>query len=137
MDGRGRKSAASLTVVHGERLERVQPPADLSPAEVDLFVLTRDTKPADWWTEDNAPLLAEYARAVVMCSLLAARLQRAMESAAEVAEIKQLLDMRDKESRRAMSLATKMRLSQQSTYTTKSGNTAKGRAGGSRPWEPR
>jgi hypothetical protein len=135
MDTRGRKSAASLTVLHGERLERVQPPLDLTEAESSLFVQVRDTKPADWWTVDNAPLLVEYVRALAMCDLLAARLRIAMESAAEVGEIKELLRMRDGESRRAVSLATRMRLSQQSTYNAKSGNTASRRAAGSRPWD--
>lgn len=135
MEGRGRKSAASLTVLHGERLERLPPPTDLSESERGLFLQVQDTKPADWWTADNLPLLVEYVRALTMCNLLAERLHKAMADAADVGEIKVLLDMRDKESRRATSLATKMRLSQQSTYTDKSADTARRKAGGKRPWD--
>lgn len=131
MEARGRKSSASLTVVSGGAIQRVEPPAGLSSQESELFRSIVAAKPADWWTEDNAPLLIEYVRGVAMVNKLA----KMIELAEDIGELKTLLDMRDKESRRITSLATKMRLAQQSTYTDKSAGTAKGRGGARKLWE--
>lgn len=138
MEGRGRKSAASLSVITGGVIQRIEPPVGLTEAQAGLWRSIMATKPADWWTADNAPLLAEYVRAVDMGNMLALQIEATLAGGDPVeiaAQLKPLLDMRDKESRRAMSLATKMRLSQQSSYTDKSADTAKRRAGGaSKPW---
>ena len=131
----GRKSLASLSVITPSVVRRVEPPADLTEAEADLFSQIVATKPADWWTVDNAPLLVEYVRALTMLDLLAAQIRGALKDG-EAATIKDLMKLRDMESRRAMSLATKMRLSQQSTYSTRAADTAKGKAGaGAKPWQ--
>lgn len=131
----GRKSLASLSVVPTTVIKRVEPPAGLTEAEADLFQQIVATKPADWWTVDNAPLLTEYVRALTMLDLLADQIRAALKDG-EAATIKDLMKLRDMESRRAMSLATKMRLSQQSTYTEKSAQTAKNRSGGgAKPWQ--
>lgn len=138
MEGRGRKSAASLSVISGGVIQRIEPPAGLTDSQAGLWRSIMATKPACWWTADNAPLLAEYVRAVDMGNLLAFQIEALLAGGDPVetaAHLKCLLDMRDKESRRAMSLATKMRLSQQSSYTDKSADTAKRRSGGAvKPW---
>lgn len=135
MEGRGRKSGASLSVVPQlSVISRVEPPASLSAAQTDIWRSVTSVMPADWWNASNVALLTEYVRAVETVDILAGRISVAM-SGGDVGEIKELLKMRDMESRRMTSLATKMRLSQQSSYTDKSADTAKRNAGGARkPW---
>ena len=137
MEGRGRKSGASLSVVPQlSVISRVEPPMGLSAAQTDLWRSVTSVMPADWWNASNVALLAEYVRAVEMVDILAGRIATAMESEATVGDIKELMKLRDMESRRVMSLATKMRLSQQSSYTDKSADTAKRGAGPARkPWQ--
>jgi hypothetical protein len=86
--------------------------------------------PADWWNASNAKLLVEYVRAGTMVDTLASRI-RATD---DFREFKDLMKLRDQESRRMVSYATKMRLSQQSTYTDKAGDTAKRNTATRKPW---
>jgi len=51
------------------------------------------------------------------------------------AELKAVLDMRDKESRRLASLATKLRLTNQSRYTPQAAATAAKKGGGGKVWQ--
>lgn len=105
-----------------------------------MWVEVVESKPAEWFGADSLPLLKEYVRAVVMCDTLDAKVKRAIEGgegaeAATVGVVKLFLDMRDKEAKRATSLATKLRLTQQSRYTPQAAATADKRAGGKRPWQ--
>lgn len=131
-----RKSATSLSVVPASA------PAPLPPAPADLpteeeRALWRDiveSKPADWFGPDSLPILKEYIRAVATGNLLAAKIGAALDGD-DASLIKFLLDMRDKEARRASSLATKLRLTQQSRYGARSADRANHRATGKRPWQ--
>ena len=134
MEGRGRKSAASLTVVPTGLPSRLEPPAHLSQAQADIWRAVVETKPADWFGADSAPLLTEYVRAVDMTNLLELQIQAAVAGEGDIS-MKDLLKMRDTEARRAVTLATKMRLTQQSRYTDKSAGTADRKAGSARPWQ--
>lgn len=71
MEGRGRKSAASLSVISGGVVQRVEPPLGLTETQRDIWRETVAALPADWWNGSNAPLLAEYVRAVDMVNVLA------------------------------------------------------------------
>jgi hypothetical protein len=128
-------STASLSVVPTGVQPRLAPPGDLTPEQSALWASVVETKPADWFGEDNAPLLKEYVRAVSMCDALEIQVQTAM-AGGEPGVVKGFLDMRDKESKRVASIATKLRLTQQSRYTPKAANTANNRVGaGSKPWQ--
>lgn len=128
-----RKSAAALAVVPGSGIDsRLPPPPDLSEPEAVLWSQVVDSKPADWFDVDTAPVLKEYVRAAATCDLLDARVKQALSKGDDP---KGLLDMRDKESRRMVSMATKMRLTQQSQYSHRAASTANRRASGKRPWE--
>jgi hypothetical protein len=129
-----RKSVAALSIVPAQNPGALPPPpASLSAAESVLWREIVESKPSDWFGPDTLPILAEYVRAVVMCDILAERVGKALELGADVA--KQYLDMRDKESRRAVSLATKMRLTQQSKYGARGAERADRTASGKRPWQ--
>lgn len=137
MEGAGRKSRASLSVVAVGIPQRLEPLAGLNDEQAALWREITATKPVDWFAADSAPLLAEYVRAVDMGNRLAFAIEAAMTgSDADGPSLKDLLKMRDTESRRVLSLATKMRLSQQSRYTDKSAGTADRKAGSaSKPWQ--
>lgn len=92
------------------------------------------TKPVDWFGEDSAPLLAEYCRATVACDLLAQMVDAAF-AGGDIKQLKDVIELRDKESRRLTTIGTKLRLTQQSRYTPKSSATAAAKAGNARPWD--
>lgn len=128
-----RESAASLTVLPVSSLARVEAPACLEEGERDLFVAVVNSKPADWFGEDSVPLLVEYVRACGMCDLLDYQVKAAIaEGDAKV--IKSAMVLRDMESKRALTIATKLRLTQQSRYTPQAAATAVKGAGTARPW---
>lgn len=130
-----RRSVASLSIVPaGPAGELPAPPDELSKAEAKVWTETVESKPADWFGPDSYPVLKEYCRAAVMCDALAKASARAVKSG-DSGAIKSALDMRDKEARRVASLATKLRLTQQSKYGPRAAATADARANGKRPWQ--
>ena len=133
-----RQSTASLSVVRASPDSRLAPAAGLDEQEIELWRDVVNTKPADWFADDSAPLLKEYVRAAVMCDRLDLQIKAAMAGGDEVetaAVMKGYLDMRDKESKRVLSIATKLRLTQQSRYTPQAASTANKKASGARPWQ--
>lgn len=114
-------------------LRRLEVPDDLSEAEGSIWRDVVDSKPADWFQPDSAPLLKEYCRAVVMCDLLAGKVAEALAEGKEPTQV--LMKMRDMESKRMLMLGTKMRLTQQSRYTPMASATANKKAGAARPWQ--
>jgi hypothetical protein len=138
MQQRGRKSAASMTLVGATGVvERVAPPSTLTEAQAEMWLEITGSLPADWFTSYTAPLLAGYVRALDMVERLSAQIE-AMTDAKEIdmGDLKMLMNMRDMEERRAVTLAMKMRLTQQSSYSAKSSDTAKKRSGGGlKPWQ--
>lgn len=130
-----RQSASSLSVVQVGGRVRLPPPADLTPDQSALWVAVTESKPVEWFGEDSAPLLTEYVRAVTMSSWLTVQVDAAMMGD-DVALLEKFLRLRDMEAKRVTSLATKMRLSQQSRYTDKSAGTADRKASsGGKPWQ--
>ena len=128
-----RKSTASLSVVAIGAPVRLAPPSDLTPDQADRWLAVVQSKPVDWFGPDSAPLLKEYVRAEAMCDLLALQIEAEI-AGGEPGGVKALLDMRDKESKRLTSIATKLRLTQQSRYTPQAASTADKKAGSARPW---
>lgn len=134
-----RPSGASLTVVPSGLPERLAPPEDLTQDQAARWRAVVDSKPVEWFGPDGAPLLKEYVRAEAMCDTLAMQIEAAMSGGHEAEDtarlVKHFLDMRDKESKRLASLATKLRLTQQSRYTPQAAATANKKAGNTRPWQ--
>jgi hypothetical protein len=111
----------------------LSPPADLSAAERARWEAVVDSKPADWFAADSAPVLKEYCRASVTCDVLAKRVATALRNA-DPAALKKLLDSRHQEAVRLAGLATKLRLTPQSRYSARSAATADQQVSGPRPW---
>lgn len=130
-----RPSAAALSIHRPPPPDGHEPaPEDLSEVERALWVEIVESKPADWFGADSRPILKEYVRATVACDRLAEKVNKALEGS-DVRETKVLLDLRDREARRVASLATKLRLTQQSRYGARSAARADARAPGKRPWQ--
>lgn len=130
-----RKSAAALTIVRAPSEGGLTPaPDDLSDTERVLWVEIVESKPSDWFGPDSEPILKEYVRAAAACDLLAGKVSKALEGD-DAGVVKFMLDLRDKEARRAASLATKLRLTQQSRYGPRGAARADAKAPGKRPWQ--
>lgn len=126
-----RPSTESLRVAAVTALPtRLDPPEDFPLAESAVWKDVVQTKPVDWFEADSAPLLAEYCRAKVMCDRLAGRIDNCGPE-----ELKDLLKMRDTESRRLATLGCKLRLTQQSRYTPKSAQTANKAPNAGKVWQ--
>jgi hypothetical protein len=137
---RGRKSAASLAVVRPFFQEhRPAPPAELTPEQAEEWVAIVNAMPADWF--DHAPeLLVAHVRHVCTARLLAAQINAFdpawLASDEGLKRYDKLLAMRERETKSMMSLATKMRLTQQSRYRADRAAVAvKNAPTGRRPWE--
>jgi hypothetical protein len=131
-----RKSTAALAISRPSKPGALpSTPPELTAAEAVLWREIVESKPADWFGPDSLPILKEYVRATAMCDHLAVMVGKALDLG-DGDVVKQYLDMRDKESRRAVSLATKMRLTQQARYGPRDADRADRRASGARPWQP-
>lgn len=112
----------------------LEPPAGLTEDQAEVWRSVVGARSADFFGEDAAPLLEEYCRVVAMCRLLAVQIEAGI-AGGEADELKALLDMRDKESRRMASLATKLRITNQSRYTPQAAGTAAKRGAGGKVWQ--
>jgi hypothetical protein len=115
---RGRKSIAQKQAeALISRMDRPRAPHDLTDEETEFWAAIVDSLPADWFTPSTLPLLTQYCRHSVQSRKIAELIERASSSPdLELADYDRLLKMQQRESAALASLATKMRISQQSTY---------------------
>lgn len=137
MKQRGRPSAAAIAVMSRatvlDRVERQRPPHDLTDEEVVVWVSVTESQPADWFSPSTVPLLAQYCRHAIHARRVAELIERATSDPdLAVSDYDRLLKMQERESRAIASMATKMRISQQSV-TNHRGNSKPGAA--RKPWE--
>lgn len=121
MDGRGRKSAASLEVVTAvggvvSAIQRPEPPPELTDEQSHEWRAVVNRLPAEWFPRETHGLLAQYCRHVVAARRIA-QLIAEFEARDEidVEQYDRLLKMQEREGRAISSLATRMRISQQAT----------------------
>lgn len=120
MGNRGRRSAASLSVVSNGNvvaIHRPNPPEDLTSEQSDEWWAIVNRMPADWFLRESHGLLAQYCRHVVAARRVA-KLVADCESAPalDLDQYDQLLKMQEREGRALSSLATRMRISQHSSF---------------------
>ena len=137
---RGRKSAASLSVVPIGVSKMLTPPSDLSADEAKVFAKVAGTKPLEWWDDGSVPLLAQYARATVQADRVAelVRVSSGMilDDPDELGRYRELRKIQNAISNELVSLGRAMRLTQQSRYRAdKAESTARKGGGMSRPWQ--
>lgn len=141
MEKRGRKSAAELEVMPVVRLgERPEPPAALNDRAQDEWRRISNRMPSDWFTDETLAILQAHCEHVAEGEALQLMIEKvrktAMKDDEAFARYKDLLKMKEAQTRTILSSGTKMRLLQQSSYTTKASATAKsGGFGGSKPWD--
>lgn len=136
MGNRGRKSADALLIATSpiQAIDRQRPPHDLTDEEVEVWASVVAAEPADWFSASTRPLLAQYCRHVIQARRVAELIERATgDPDLEVRDYQRLLHMQDTETKAIALLATKMRLSQQST-TNHRGN-PKRQSLMKNPWE--
>lgn len=134
MAQRGRKSTAELSVVQQEYdvVERPRAPSDLTPEQSQEWAAVVNRLPADWFPAETHAILAQYCRHVVAARKVA-QLIETMESdpQMDLDQYDKALKMQERESRAMTSLATKMRVTQQSTSTHRARKPSMVK----RPWE--
>jgi hypothetical protein len=141
MKQRGRSSLAALTAPAAvgavALVRRPDAPVELTPEQTEEWERMVDALPADWFTAETHPLLAQWCRHVVM----ARRVSQMIETATQgpelnVCEIRDLLAMQTKETAALKALGASMRVSQQASYSARGAAGEKGRSGTmKRPWQ--
>lgn len=146
MKQRGRKSkaavAADLVVIEGDfGRERPLPPSDLTPRQAEIWTAIVNDEPLDHFsTAATREMLMDYCQHRETLEIINNTMNQFhaewLKSANGAKRFNQLCKMRVLETRAAASLATKLRLTNQSRYTPRaaqsaSANTAKG----NKPWE--
>lgn len=138
MKQRGRKSAAALAVPSAaEVLEthvRPDAPYELTDDEAAVWRGVIDRMPATWFGPETYPLLTQYCRHIVRSNRVAQLVQSAeSDEKCALEDYDRLLKMQERESRAILTLATKMRLAQQSTIAPDAKKER--RIGLKRPWQ--
>jgi len=135
MGARGPKSAAELATVHTFTRKAPTPPARLTKDQGVIWEALAKAKPPKHFTPDDLPLLAELCRAYDAADKLAERIDRGIAKYTPET-LRTLMGLRDKESRRAVTLATKLRLTSQSRYDKTVAATISRQAGRTTPpWQ--
>lgn len=114
------------TATEFEVFDRPPPPAGLTEGQATTWRVIVDSEPAAWFTPSTLPLLRQYCIHVSRARRIA-NLLNAMEQAEQVDldEYAKLLRAEDLQTSALARLATKMRLSQQSTYDRQKAKPAK------------
>jgi hypothetical protein len=131
MATRGRKSAASQEVAAvsiTQAIERPDAPYDLTDEESTEWWAVINRMPADWFPRETHPLLVQYCRHTVRARRIAQIITSAeADEEFDLLRYDRLAKMAERESRILASLATKLRISQQTRYdkSRKTGTQAK------------
>jgi len=137
---RGRVSTAELATVAVKIGDRPEPPLSLNPRAEDEWRRVVDRMPSDWFGDETLSLLQAHCEHVSEGEAIQMMIEKVRESAMDDDEsYKRYRDLlRDKElqTRAALSCATKLRMTQQSSYNAKSASTAQAKTtGGLKPWQ--
>lgn len=137
MKQRGRPPSAALSITAVlDRVDRIKPPHDLSDEECEVWAAVVNDQAADWFSATTAPLLAQYCRHTVQCRRIAELLERATsDPELKLSNYNRLLAMQDRESRAMTFMATKMRLTQQSTLNHNAQRVGNKSGPSRKPWE--
>src|SRR5690625_1694999 len=137
MKQRGRKSAGELAVASPVLVQpRPDAPGELTPEQADVWNEVVDALPADWFPAETHPLLIQYCRHTIEARRIAQLIdQECAREELDVATYAALLRMQARETTALKSMASSMRLSQQSSRRDDNSATAKKNRTVTRPWE--
>lgn len=120
MRQRGRKSAAALAIVIDTSVRTIEPPATMPDEQKAVWQTVVGNMPAGWFGEETAPLLEQYCvhvcRAKMLGQLVNELTTKTDRTSGETSRMLELMRQEHRQSRLIASLATKMRIAQQSTY---------------------
>src|SRR5690625_694899 len=137
MKQRGRKSAGELAVASPVLVQpRPDAPVELTPEQADARNAAGDAPPADWCPAETHPRLIQYCRHTIEARRIAQLIdQECAREELDVATYAALLRMQARETTALKSMASSMRLSQQSSRRDDNSATAKKNRTVTRPWE--
>ena len=140
MTKRGSKSAAALEIASVQTLaRRPEPPLSLNERATDEWYRVVNRMPADWFTDETLSLLQAYCEHVAEGEAIQLMIEKvrptAMRDDESYKRYRDLLRDKELQTRAALSCATKMRMTHQSSYTDKSSATAKSKSVSRKPWE--
>lgn len=120
MATRGRQSAASLSVARVGVDQRLAPPSNLTPAQKAVWVRMINSRPADWFNEENAGSLIQYCRHEVQANVIAKEIEnfdpKWLADEEGLKRYDTLSKILDRETKNMNALLRSMRLTQQSQY---------------------
>ena len=133
----GRKAAAEMLLPKNmELVVRPDSPYELDSLESAVWLRITSTLPADWFSPETYDLLVEFCRNKVSLDDLDSRIKkwRKMRGGKEYRDYSNMLrDQRALQSS-SLSLATKMRMTQQARYTTQAAGTKANKDTSAAPW---
>lgn len=140
MNKRGRKSAASMALAPVQTMSRrPDAPLCLNDRATDEWFRVVNRMPSDWFTDETLSLLQAYCEHVAEGEAIQIMIEKvrplAMRNDESYKRYRDLLRDKELQTRAALSCATKMRMTQQSSYTDKSSATAKNKSVTLKPWE--
>ncbi len=117
---RGRKSAATLSIVTQIETRRPPPPEELTEAQAAEWRATTGTMPAGWFGRETHPVLASYCRHVCRSRWLAGQIDthadRLLKAEGGVQMLDKMFGMAEREGRAVLAHARSLRLNQQARY---------------------
>lgn len=123
MEKRGRKSINELTIISINHRVRLAPSLRLTEAEKATWLEVINAKPADWFGKEHIPLIEQYVLHISNVHVIKDQLQAMKPEWITTDEglkrYDKLLQMHEREGRAISSLATRLRLTPQSTYSAK------------------
>lgn len=132
MSERGKKSAASLQVVALTGMRRLKMPADLPPGQRAMLQALIDSKPADFFSVADLPLLILLGRHNERADLLEAEMQALKPG--DLAGLKWLSPLCERETKTVISILRTLRLTPQARYRPDNAR-LHAKSGAPRPWE--
>jgi chaperone required for assembly of F1-ATPase len=114
-----------------EAVQRPDAPYDLTDEQSAEWWAVVDRMPADWFPRETHALLAQYCRHVVAARRVSQLVAAEEAGDLDLSQYDQLLKMQEREGRALSSLATRLRITQQSTLTAKTKKPPSVR----KPWE--
>ncbi len=121
MAKRGRKSGAELATLSAagsiQTIIRPDAPYELTDEQAAIWRRVSDDLPADWFTPKHLGLLKQYCRHEAQSDRIAMLIEQEMaKDTLDLPQYDKLLVMQEREGRALSSLATRMRITQQSLY---------------------
>ncbi len=102
------------------QVERPKPPAELTQAQATEWNAIVSRLPPDWFPRESHGLLMQYVRRHATAQRVAAMVDECERGGIdELRHYDRLLRMQDRETKALMALATKLRITQQSTISKK------------------